>query len=102
MPRFDPHSLTNFHAWLSVKNTLDVAHLSRTTKTSGVPEVPAAEYKKRSDDGKKVLDEIEETLKSPLSVRDFNIAQDLRGQLKELLGLNKLKQATPAETPSEA
>ena len=96
MPRFGPNNLASFNTWESVKNTLEVSHLSRTTKTSGVPEVPAAEHKKRSDDAKNVLNEIDDTLKSHLSVRDFNIVQNLRGQLKELLGLNKTKQTTEA------
>ena len=102
MPRFGPHALEKYCAWEGVRDSLGVAKLSRTTKTSGVPEVSAAEYKKRSDDAKMVLDEIQEALEKPLSVRDFNMAQDLRGQLNELLGLNKLNQATPAETPSDA
>jgi len=101
MSRFGPHALEKFSTWEGVSDSLGVAKLSRTTKTSGVPEVSAAEYRKRSDDAKMVLDEIEEALEKPLSVRDFNMAQNLRGQLKELLGLNKQNQATPAETPSE-
>jgi len=91
MPRFPPHDLPNHYIWESAHTSLDVAFKSRTNANSGVPKVTDAEFEKRVALATKVLVEIEEKLTTPLSVRDYGIAQNLRGQLKELLGLNKTK-----------
>jgi len=92
MPHFPPQDLSNYGTWESAYTALFVAHQSRNTPNSGVPKVGDPELEKRVALASKVLAEIEEKLTtSSLTRRDFGIAQNLRGQFKELLGLNKTK-----------
>ena len=102
MPAYPPANLPNYFNWESAHSDVLVANQSRTTANSGVPKVSDEEFKKRTTLAKQVLAEIEEKLQTPLSTRDYGIAQNLRGKLKELLGLNKTKPATETETPAEA
>ena len=92
MSHFPPHNLPKYVTWESAFHSLFVAHQSRNIPNSGVPQVGNPELEKREALATKVLAEIEEELTtSSLTRRDFGIAQNLRGQLKELLGLNKIK-----------
>ena len=91
MSHFPPHNLPKYVTWESAFHSLFVAHQSHN-QNSGVDKVSDSERMKREALATKVLAEIEEELTtSSLTRRDFGIAQNLRGQLKELLGLNKIK-----------